>query len=87
MLQIPIAFPSDVERLRRAIDADRGLTYKRIQALDGILNAIDLFRSTAGAPAGADRLREIREEEGHRSIREFIQRQIARESADSGTAD
>lgn len=88
MLQIPIAFPSDVERLRRAIEADRALSYKeRIQALDGILNAIDLFRSTAGAPPGADRLREIREEEGHRSIREFIQRQLARDSADSRTAD
>ena len=88
MLQIPIAFPSDVERLRRAIEADRSLTYKeRIQALDGILNTIDLFRSTAGKLPGTDRLRELREEEGHRCFREFIQRQLVRESANPRAAD
>lgn len=88
MIPIPIAFPSERECLRRAIEADRGLSYyERIQAIDGILNAIDLFISTAEELAARDRLRRLREEEGHRIFHEFIQRQLARESADGRTAD
>jgi hypothetical protein len=88
MLKIPNVFPSYVERLRRAIEADRSLTFKeRIQALDGILNAVDLFTSTAKELPARDRLRQLPEEEGHRCIREFIQRQLARDSTDAGTSD
>lgn len=87
MQSLPIPFPSEVERLRRAIEADRGLTYKeRIQAIDGILNAIELASNSGHLPARS-RLRELREEEGHRCMREFIQRQLARESADAGSPD
>ncbi len=88
MLQIPIAFPSDVERLRRAIDADRSLSFReRIQALDGIWNTVDLFASTAKELPARDRLRQLREAEGHRCIREFIQRQLANQSTDTRTPD
>ena len=84
MLQIPIPFPSDVERLRRAIEADRSLSFReRIQALDGIWNTVDLFAATARELPGRDRLRQLREAEGHRCIRDFIQRQLAIQSPDS----
>ena len=88
MLQIPIKFPTDVERLRRAIEADRSLSYRdRILALDGIWNTVDLFAATARELPARNRLRELREQEGHRCFREFIQRQLARQQADSTTAD
>ena len=88
MLQIPIKFPTDVERLRRAIDADRSLSYRdRILALDGIWNTIDLFAATALESPARNRLRDLREEEGHRCIREFIQRQLANQQPNSTTTD
>jgi hypothetical protein len=88
MVPIPIAFPSEVERLRRSIEANRSLSFfERIQVVDGMRNAIDLFVSTAPDLPARNRLRELREEEGHRCFREFIQRQLARQSADSATPD
>ena len=88
MLQIPIPFPSELERWRRAIDADRTLSFReRIQALDGLWNAVDLFASTAEQLPARDRLRRHREEEGHRCLHEFIQRQLASEPAGGRTAD
>ena len=88
MLQIPITFPTDVERLRRAIEADRALSYRdRILALDGIWNTVDLFSTTAKELPARNRLRQLREEEGHKCIREFIQRQLAKQSADERTSD
>ena len=88
MNQIPIKFPTDVERLRRAIEADRSLSYRdRILALDGIWNTVDLFSATARELPARNRLRELREQEGHRCIREFIQRQLASQQADSTTTD
>ncbi len=88
MLQIPVKFPTDIERLRRAIEADRSLSYRdRILALDGIWNTVDLLSATAVELPARNRLRELREQEGHRCIREFIQRQLARQQADSTTTD
>ncbi len=88
MLQIPITFPTEAERLRRAIDADRSLSYQdRILALDGIWNTVDLFASTAGEQPARNRLRELREEEGHRCIREFIEQQLARQQLDPAASD
>ena len=78
MLQIPVSFPSEYERLRRAIEADRGLSFReRIQAIDGLWNAVDLFVSAADPVPARDRLRQQREEESHRCFREFIERQLA----------
>ncbi len=88
MLQIHIRFPTDIERLRRAIKADRSLSYRdRILALDGIWNTVDLFSTTAVELPARNRLRELREQEGHRCIREYIQRQLASQQADSTTTD
>ena len=88
MIPIPIPFPSNVERLRRAIDADRALSFRqRIQALDGIWNTVDLFASTARELPARDRLRQLREAEGHKCIREFIQRQLANQSTDERAPD
>ena len=88
MFKLPISFPSEVERLRRSIEADRSLSYlQRIQALDGIWNAVDLFASTAEELPARDRLRQLREEEGHKCIREFIQRQLAKQSIDAGASE
>ncbi len=88
MLPIPVSFPSDHERLRRAIDADRALSFReRIQELDGLWNAVDLFASTAEQLPARDRLRRQREEESHRCFREFIQRQLVNHPADGRAAD
>ena len=88
MQQVPIKFPSDIERLRRLIEADRSLSYfERIQALDGIWNAVDLFVSTARQLPARDRLRQLREEEGHKCFREFIQRHLAKQPADGRATD
>ena len=88
MLQIPIPFPSEHERWRRAIDADRALSFReRIQALDGLWNAVDLFASATEELPARDRLRRQREEEGHRCFHEFIQRQLANDPAGGRTAD
>ena len=84
MFQIPIRFPSDVERLRNAIEADRSLSFRdRIRALDGIWNTVDLFASTANEIPARNRLRELREAEGHKCIREVIQRQLAKQTQDN----
>ena len=81
MLHIPIPFPSERERLRRAIEADRALSFReRIQALDGLWNALDLFAAATGELPERDRLRRQREEEGHRCLREFIQQQLAKDN-------
>ena len=88
MVPIPVSFPSDRERLRRAIDADRALSFReRIQALDGLWNAVDLFAATAEKLPARYRLRQQREEESHRCFREFIQRQLANRPADGRAAD
>lgn len=88
MLQIPVPFPSDVERLRRAIEADRTLSFRqRIQALDGIWNAVELFAATATELPARDRLRQLREAEGHKCFREFIQRQFSRQPTEAGAPD
>jgi hypothetical protein len=88
MLGIPIRFPSEVERLRKAIEADRALNFQqRIQALDGIWNTIDLFTSTAKDLPARQKLRQLREEEGHACFREFIQRQLANQPADVRETD
>ncbi len=88
MQPVPIKFPSEIERLRKLLEADRSLSYfERIQALDGIWNAVDLFASTARKLPARDRLRQLREEEGHKCLREFIQRHLARQPADGGATD
>lgn len=88
MLHLTIPFPTDVERLRRAIAADRLLSFRqRIQALDGIWNTVDLFASTAKELPARDRLRQLREEEGHKCIREFIRRQHANQPTDVRSSD
>ena len=80
MLQIPIPFPTDRERRRRAIAANQALSYReRIEALDGLWNTVDLFAASTEELSARGRLRRLREEEGHRCIHEFIQRQLARE--------
>jgi hypothetical protein len=41
---LPIQFPSEQERLRRLIEADRGTSFlERIQAIDGLLTTIARF--------------------------------------------
>jgi hypothetical protein len=41
---LPIQFPSEQERLRRLIEADRGKSFlERIQAIDGLLTTISQF--------------------------------------------
>lgn len=88
MLSIPVSFPSEHERLRRAIDAVRTLSFReRIQALDGLWNAVDLFASAAEKLPARDRLRGQREEESHRCFREFIRCQLARQSVDGRASD
>lgn len=88
MLPIPVAFPSERERLHRGIDADRALSFReRIQALDGLWNAVDLFASAAEKLPARDRLRRQREEESHRCFREFIRNQLANRAADGRAAD
>ena len=88
MLSIPIRFPTDFERLQRAIEADRSLSFQqRILALDGIWNAVDRFVSTAIQLPARDRLRQLREEEGHQCIREFIQRQLVSQPTTSYLSD
>lgn len=88
MFQIPIRFPSDVELLRNTIEADRLVSFRdRIRAIDGIWNTVDLFVSSVQELPTRNRLRELREAEGHKYIREFIQRQLAKQPADPGTSD
>jgi hypothetical protein len=54
-------FPTDVERLRRAIEADRSLSYRdRILTLNGIWNTVDLIAATAIELPARNRLRELR---------------------------
>ena len=88
MLPIPVSFPSEHERLRRAIDGDRALSFReRIQALDGLWNAVDLFASATEKLPARDRLRRQREEESHRCFREFIRCQLANWAVNGRAAD
>lgn len=88
MIDIPVKFPTERERLRRLIDADRGLgARERIQAIDGMLATVN--RLCAGVPAEVDhdRLRRIRREEVRSIFREFIQRQLERADGTDGPVD
>ncbi len=43
---VPIKFPSEQDRLRRLIEADRGKTFlQRVQAIDGLLSTIAQFKA------------------------------------------
>ena len=44
---LPIKFPTEQERLRRQIEADRGKSFlQRMQAVDGLLSTIARFKVT-----------------------------------------
>lgn len=44
---LPIQFPSEQERLRRLIEADRGKSFfQRIQAIDGLLSTVARFKAS-----------------------------------------
>lgn len=88
MPPIPVSFPSHRDSLRQHLDSERALSFReRIQALDGLWNAVDLFVSVSEKLPARDRLRRLREEESHRCFREFIQRQLANRPADGRAAD
>ncbi len=47
MSVLPIQFPSEQDRLRRLIAADRGKSFlQRIQAIDGLLSTIAQFKAS-----------------------------------------
>ena len=75
MSNIPIQFPTEQERLRRLIDADRFLTFReRVQAIDGLLAAIETFQISNEA---RERVTRQQDAEEKRCLREFLQRQLA----------
>jgi hypothetical protein len=44
---LPIQFPSEQQRLRRLIEADRGMSFlQRIQAIDGLLSTVAQFKAS-----------------------------------------
>ena len=88
MIDIPVKFPSERDRLRRLIEADRGLGVReRIQAIDGMLATVNRLCAGATGEVDHDRLRRIRKEEVRRIFREFIQRQLERVDTADGPAD
>lgn len=88
MIDIPIKFPSERERLRRSIEADRGLDVReRIRAIDGMLATVNKLCAGASAEVDHDRLRRIRKVEVRSIFREFIQRQLERTDTTARAAD
>lgn len=88
MIDIPVKFPSARERLRRLIDADRGLGVReRLQAIDGMLATVNRLCAGAAGEVDHDRLRRIRKEEVRSIFREFIQRQLDRADTTAGSTD
>ena len=73
MSALKIKFPSEQERLRRLIEADRGKTFlQRVQAVDGLLSTIAQFR-VARDDVRPD-LRDLREAEFRACWYELAQR-------------
>jgi hypothetical protein len=75
-------FPSDQERLRRLIEADRGLSvWQRLAAVD------EMRRVVASLPRHErvehDRLRQIRSAEVRAIFRDLIRRQLEQSSGDA----
>ena len=80
MTVIPIKFPSDVERVRRDVAEVRDWTAEqRLQGVEAILHAI--CATAAGRAAMfRDPLNDPHELEWQRIMRDFIRRQLARQS-------
>lgn len=84
MLELPIKFPSERERLLRLIEAGRHRTMlERIQAVEALQATIRELRSGDQA-TNRDALRDMREAEARRCFRELIRRHV--EQADSRDA-
>ena len=80
MTVIPIKFPTDVERVRRDVDRVRDWTAE--QRLMGVEAILDVICATPAGRAAMfrDPLNDPNELEWQRLMRDFIQRQLARQS-------
>ena len=85
---LPISFPSERERLRRLIDADRGLSFReRVQAIDGLLNFVDQFELSDEIRANRARFEVAERREKERGLREFLRQQLAAQAELGRTSD
>jgi hypothetical protein len=70
---VPNRFPSEQERMRRLIEADRGRSFlERVQAIDGLLSTLARFKKSADASHPS--LRDQREAEFRACWNELAQR-------------
>jgi len=81
-LKLPHAFPSNAERLRRQVEAQRGWTAsQRIAAVAESLHAVRALAAAAGKSEEQWEAHERAEEEGKRIMKEFLAKH-ARPGAD-----
>ena len=75
---LPITFPTERERLRRLVVADRGLSVReRVQAIDGLLNFVEQFEVTEEVRATREKLELAKRAEKLKRLREFIRKHLA----------